>query len=221
MDKPDDIREFRKLQRAALLAQRMAVTTDQRRQWNDAINHQLITGFPFLRQSTIGIYWPYKGEYDPRFVMREFRKAGAVSALPIVVQKAAPLAFRKWWPGAPITKGVFGLPNPDGTAALQPDALFIPPVGFDLEGYRLGYGGGYFDRTLAGLAPQPLKIGVAFELSRMKTIFPQPHDIAMDFIVTEAAVYHVAPGGLSRLQHPRDATVIAEQLIRSRKTGKK
>jgi 5,10-methenyltetrahydrofolate synthetase len=219
MNMPDDINQFRKLQRALLLARRLAVTTNQHRHWNDAIDRLLIEGFPFMRQLTIGIYWPYKGEYDPRFVMREFRKGGAIAALPIVIQKAAPLQFRKWWPGAPVIKGVFGLPNPDGTAVLQPDALLIPPIAFDLEGYRLGYGGGYFDRTLAGLTPQPLKIGVAFELSRMESIFPQPHDIPMDFVVTETAIHHVSPGGLVKLQDPGKATEIAEQLMKARKSN--
>jgi 5,10-methenyltetrahydrofolate synthetase len=217
MNMPDDIKQFRKLQRAELLARRLAVTINQRRQWNDTINRLLIEGFPFLQQWTIGIYWPYKGEFDPRFLMREFRKGGAVAALPIVIQKEGPLQFREWWPGVPVTKGVFNLPKPDGTAILQPNALLIPPIGFDLKGYRLGYGGGYFDRTLASLMPQPLKIGVAFELSRMETIYPQPHDIPMDFVVTETAIHHVSPSGLIKLREPREATKIAEQLIKARK----
>jgi 5,10-methenyltetrahydrofolate synthetase len=87
-----------------------------------------------------------------------------------------------------------------GTQAVTPGALLIPPIGFDAQGYRLGYGGGYFDRTLASLDPQPLKIGVAFELSRIETIRPQPHDIPMDFIVTEAGIHRVGPGGLQRVE---------------------
>ena len=115
-----------------------------------------------------------------------------------------------------MTKGVFNLPNPDGTAVLQPNVLLIPPIGFDQKGYRLGYGGGYFDRTLASLMPQPLKIGVAFELSRMETIYPQPHDIPMDFIVTEAAIYHVGPEGLVSLREPGEALEISGQIIKAR-----
>jgi 5,10-methenyltetrahydrofolate synthetase len=88
---------------------------------------------------------------------------------------------------------------PEGTEVLAPQALLIPPLGFDARGYRLGYGGGYLDRTLAALPEQPLKIGVAFELSRMATIRPQGHDIAMDFIVTELGLYRVTPHGLARV----------------------
>jgi 5,10-methenyltetrahydrofolate synthetase len=216
MNMSDDVKQFRKLQRSELLAQRLAITNDQYRQWNDAINRLLINGFPFLQRMTVGLYWPYKGEFDPRFAIREFRKGGAIAALPIVTRKAEPLQFREWWPGAPVTKGVFNLPNPDGTAVLQPNALLIPPIGFDLKGYRLGYGGGYFDRTLASLMPQPLKIGVAFELSRMETIYPQPHDIPMDFIVTEVAIYYVSPEGLVPLREPGEALKISGQIIKAR-----
>ena len=92
--------------------------------------------------------------------------------------------------------GVLNLPVPQGTEILVPDALLIPPVGFDEGGYRLGYGGGYFDRTLAAMHPQPKKIAVAFEMSRISTIRPQPHDIGMDFVVTELGVYQAMPHGL-------------------------
>ncbi len=216
MNMPDDIKQFRKLRRAELLAQRLAIADDQYRQWNASITRLLIEGFPFLQGMTIGLYWPYKGEFDPRFAIREFRKGGAIAALPIVIQKAKPLQFREWWPGVPVTKSVFDLPIPEGTAVLQPNALLIPPIGFDLKGYRLGYGGGYFDRTLANISPQPLKIGVAFELSRIETIYPQSHDIPMDFVVTETAIHYVSPGGLISLREPKEATQIAEQIIRER-----
>ena len=213
MNMLEDVKQFRKLRRSELLAQRMAITIEQHRQWNSSITRLLIAGFPFLRRMTIGLYWPYKGEFDPRFAIREFRKGGAIAALPIVIQKAKPLQFREWWPGVTVTKGVFNLPIPEGTAILQPNALLIPPLGFDLKGYRLGYGGGYFDRTLADMTPQPLKIGVAFELSRITTIHPQPHDIPMDFIVTETAIYYVSPDGLISLREPKEATQIAEQIV--------
>ena len=104
---------------------------------------------------------------------------------------ARPLQFREWWPGVPTAPGVFGLPVPQGTELLIPDLLLMPPVGFDAQCFRLGYGGGYYDRTLAELGGRQVqRIGVAFELNRMDTIFPQPHDIAMDVVVTEAGIHH-------------------------------
>jgi len=152
-----------------------------------------------LQGMVVGGYWPFRGEFDPRFLMRKLRDGGSRLALPVVVRKNTPLQFREWWPGAPTVKAALGLPVPDGTEVLVPQVLLIPPVGFDEYGYRLGYGGGYYDRTLAEMRPQPLKIGVGFEISRLPTIHPQAHDVAMDFIVTEAGVYSVDEAGLTLL----------------------
>ena len=88
-----------------------------------------------------------------------------------------------------MTTGVYDIPIPLDTEPLQPDILLIPLTGFDDAGYRLGYGGGYFDRTVVALTPRPLTLGVGFELSRVSSIQPQPHDQPMDLIVSEAGVY--------------------------------
>jgi len=129
-----------------------------------------------------------------------FRQHGATLALPEVVNEAqgnnVPLHFRKWWPQAPMKTGAYAIPVPDNTELVTPDALIMPMLGFDQQGYRLGYGGGYFDRTLAALKPRPLAIGVAFEILRLDSVHPQPHDIAMDFVVTEAGVYQATASGL-------------------------
>lgn len=194
-----DLQHWRDAQRHALLAARSAVPTPLRRQWNAVITQRLQQQFAALQGGVVGGYWPFRGEFDPRFVLRQLRHGGARTALPVVVRKNTPLQFREWWPGAPMVKAALGLPMPDGTELLLPQALLIPPVGFDEHGYRLGYGGGYFDRTLAAMPRPPLKIGVAFELSRMATIRPQPHDIPMDFIVTEAGLYRVVDTGLVRV----------------------
>lgn len=191
MQAPADITAWRKARRAELLERRQAVAPAQHHAWNESVTRHLIENFPQLAQWRIGIYWPFKGEFDPRFALRAFCDRGASAALPVVVARGQPLEFRAWWPGVATTPGVFGLPVPV-SETVRPDALLIPPVGFDAQGYRLGYGGGYFDRTLAALSPQPLKIAVAFEISRMDTIHPQPHDIPMDFIVTENGVRRIA-----------------------------
>lgn len=216
MDGSDDIRQWRKARRAALLERRAAVPHEQHREWNGAITGALLAGFPLLRGMSVGFYWPMQGEFDPRFAIHEWRKGGAVAALPVVVEKKAPLQFREWWPGVATTKGVFDLPVPEGTRMVLPQALLMPPVGFDEYGYRLGYGGGYFDRTLAVMSPQPLKIGVAFELSRLATIHPQPYDIPLDFIVTEAGVYQVAPAGLERIAALDQVAALALDLLQRR-----
>lgn len=219
MDMTDDIRQWRKARRGELLARRVAVPSTQHRQWNEAMTQRLLEGFPLLKGMTIGFYWPINGEFDPRFAIRVLRESGATAALPVVVQKAAPLQFRAWWPGAPVTRGVYDLPVPDGTPVVVPDALLIPPVGFDAQGYRLGYGGGYFDRTLAAMTPQPLKIAVAFELSRMPTIRPQPYDVPMDFIVTEAGIQQVTGTGLEPVDDPSQVAQRAEAIVRNRRAA--
>ena len=188
---PDDVKLWRKAERARLLQLREAVPEDVRRERGEKITATLISEFPQLARMTFGFYWPLRGEYDARIVAMHFRKLGARTALPVVVQKAAPLQFRLWWPGAPTTVGVYDLPVPE-TEVVVPEAVLMPPIGFDARCYRLGYGGGFFDRTLASLSPQPLKIGVAFELSRIGTIRPQPHDIPMDCVVTERGIQRAA-----------------------------
>jgi 5,10-methenyltetrahydrofolate synthetase len=133
---------------------------------------------------------------DVRFAIRALRAAGATAALPVVAGKGQPLAFREWHPGVAMRSGALGIPAPVDTPLVVPDAALVPLVAFDAQGFRLGYGGGFFDRTLAALARRPLAIGVGFEVQRLPTIHPQPHDIPMDFIVTEADVYRVEPDGI-------------------------
>jgi 5-formyltetrahydrofolate cyclo-ligase len=124
--------------------------------------------------------------------MRSLHDLGVRLALPVVVERARPLVFREWWPGIRMVPGIWGIPVPAEGDAVLPDALLAPLVGFDARGHRLGYGGGYYDRTLAALPERPLVIGVGFEPSGMETIHPQPHDIPMDLIVTERRTFRVA-----------------------------
>ena len=194
-----EIREWRKQKRAELIAQRMALEPIRRRHANAAITAHIEAGFALLAGMTIGFCWPFKNEFDARFVIKHFRDLGAAAALPVVIAKATPLQFRAWWPGAPMTSGVYEIPIPDGTALVVPDAAIVPMNGFDAQGYRLGYGGGYFDRTLDAMSPQPLAIGVAFEFAGLPTIRPQPHDVPMDFLVTEAGIYVAKDADLVRI----------------------
>lgn len=191
----DDLAAWRKAQRAELIERRKSLPLDAQRDSDHRIGALLLEGFPLLEGLTLGFYWPFKGEVDPRVALLRLRERGTRAALPVVVAKGAPLEFREWHPGVESDPGVFGLPVPR-TAKVLPDAVLMPPVGFDVQGYRLGYGGGYFDRTLASLSPRPLAIGIARELSRIETIHPQPWDVPMDFVVTEAAIHEVRPEGL-------------------------
>jgi 5-formyltetrahydrofolate cyclo-ligase len=142
--------------------------------------------FPELRHACIGFYWPFKGEIDLRDVVRDFLALGAEAALPVVVEKQQPLEFWAWRPGMKLRRGIWNIPVPTEPNAVRPTALLVPLLGFAGAGYRLGYGGGYYDRTLAAMNPKLLTIGVGYEFGRLKTIYPQPHDIPLDAIVTEA-----------------------------------
>ena len=108
-----------------------------------------------------------------------------VAALPVVVAKNAPIEFWQWQPDTLLQRGFWNIPVPAERRLVHPDALLIPLVGYDAAGFRLGYGGGYYDRTLAVAAPRPFCIGVGYDDAEIATIYPQPHDIPMDFIVTE------------------------------------
>lgn len=134
-------------------------------------------------------YWPIKGEPDLRPALTGLHCAGFIIALPVVAQRAAPLVFRRWAPGTKMLRGDWNIPVPPPDAdPLRPDICLAPCLGWSDEGYRLGWGGGYFDRTLAVLAPRPLTIGIALSAARLPTIYPQPHDIPLDLILTEGGV---------------------------------
>jgi 5-formyltetrahydrofolate cyclo-ligase len=185
---PDEVKPWRRAERVRLLALRAALPAAERRVRGEAIAARLRELLAGRRNLTLGVYWPFKAEFDPRPLVDGLLAEGVTPALPVVVEEKGPLEYRAWRPGEPLVDGVWGIPVPEKRALVVPGAVLAPLVGFDEECYRLGYGGGYFDRTLAALKPQPLAIGVGFELSRIATIHPQPFDVPMDFVVTEAAL---------------------------------
>ena len=199
----DEIKAWRKATRPELIARRAAVPAAERSHWNERITQHLLSAFEVPAAAVVGFCWPYKGEFDARFAVREWRRQGTLAALPEVVDRKGPLQFSLWWPGAAMRPGVYDIPVPDGTEIVTPDIAIVPMNAFDAQGYRLGYGGGYFDRTLAAAERRVLAIGVAYEMLRIETIHPQGYDIPMDFVVTEAGAYARGAGGLERVD---DAT---------------
>lgn len=185
----DNLLEWRKHQRRQLIAARETLSEVTHQQWSQTISDLLKQGFPKLQKMNIGIYWPFRGEYDPRSTALYFMRHGATLALPEIVGKDKPLCFREWRPDTPLKNGAYGIPVPIEARAVRVDAIIIPVVGFDQHGYRLGYGSGYFDRTLATYHPQPLTIGIAFEMQRLENVYAQPHDIALHYIVTETGIF--------------------------------
>jgi len=182
----EETRLWRKVKRAVLIERRLAMPAKERVRRSAAITTSLKAVLPSAAETLIGFYWPFKGEYDPRVLVRSLHAEGVQLALPVVVEKAKPLIFRKWWPGIPMADGVWNIPVPAIGDPVEPDILLVPLVGFDPQKYRLGYGGGYYDRTLAAMSARPRTIGIGLELSQIPTIYPQAHDIAMDLIVTES-----------------------------------
>ncbi len=141
------------------------------------------------RPAVAAFCWPIRHEPDVRAIVTAWAAVGARAALPVVVAEDAPLLFREWTPETPLTADRYGIPTPAAGAWLTPDLILLPLNGFDGAGYRLGYGGGYFDRTLAALVPRPLAVGVGFEINRIASIRPAPHDQRLDWIVTENGAF--------------------------------
>lgn len=210
-----DWKAWRKAARHARIAARRALDEDDRGARNAAIDEWLEAGFGPFAGATVGFCWPIAAEPEPRFAVRRWREAGSRAALPVVVAPRTPLEFREWWPGAPMENGVHDIPYPVGTEVLLPEAALVPVNGYDAAGYRLGYGGAFFDRTLAALPRKPICLGLGFETARLETIYPQPHDIPFDFIVTEAGIQARIDGALTRLG-PADAATRVRELQRER-----
>lgn len=158
----------------------------------------LADGFPPEGFASFAGYWPFRREFDCLPYLRRIVDAGGQVALPVVVQPRSPLEFRPWTPDARMEKGVWGILHPAAGPPQRPQAFLSPLVGFDAEGYRLGYGAGYYDRTLAGREDRPLVIGVGFEFQRLPSIHPQPHDVPMDWILTEAGLWPTPAGAARR-----------------------
>jgi 5,10-methenyltetrahydrofolate synthetase len=214
-----EIAAWRKAERARLVAARQALSSARLQALNECITTALRNGLPVSAGCVVGFCWPFKGEYDARHPVRYWRERGAFAALPEVVASREPLVFRRWWPGAPMKRGVYDIPHPDGTDVVVPDIALVPMNGCDDLGYRLGYGGGYFDRTLAQSRERMIAIGVAFEALRVPTIHPQPHDIPMDFVVTEAGLQRAA-GGRLRVLDAGEASAAVRSLMIARKLPK-
>lgn len=182
---PDAMRA--KLRREKIAA-RLALPAAAHRAANVAIQHHLTEFLLPLQAGTIAFCMPIRAEADCRPLVEHLVVAGWQAAMPTVRTLDAPMEFRAWWPDAPMTTDPFGIPIPATDVSATPDVMLLPLVAFDAAGYRLGYGGGYFDRTLATMKPRPLSIGVGFDLAAVKDIHPERHDIPLDLIVTESGI---------------------------------
>jgi 5-formyltetrahydrofolate cyclo-ligase len=188
----DEVRHWRKLVRVDLIQRRTALPSDIRRRLRESACARLVEAVDLRAFVVLGFCWPIRGEFDVRGIAKEYLASGGQLALPVVVQRSAPVEFWRWHPGMPMQKGVWNIPIPKQRDILTPDVVIVPLVGFDGSGYRLGYGGGYFDRTLASAVPRPYAIGLGYADSALQTIYPQPHDIPMNLIVTDQSICDTA-----------------------------
>jgi 5-formyltetrahydrofolate cyclo-ligase len=182
------LKAWRTQLRAELIARRLAANIEDRTRWNSAIDAYIEALLADVAGKTIAYCWPYQAEYDARSLILRFLERGAEAALPVVVAPRQPMVFRQWTSETKMLAGVYDIPFPIDSPEVVPDIALIALAGFDDAGYRLGYGAGFFDRTLAAIEPRPMTIGVGFELARVPTIHPQWHDIPLDYVVTELGI---------------------------------
>jgi 5-formyltetrahydrofolate cyclo-ligase len=172
--------------RAALLAARRALDPALKARWDAQIGAHVLAWWRARRCAAVGVYWPLRGEPDLSPAYAQLVQAGARLALPVVVARDAPLAFADWVPGEAMARDQLGAAVPASLRLVAPPpALLIPCLGFNAERYRLGYGGGFYDRTLAA-TPRPHTVGIAYACLAAE-FASAPHDVALDLIVTEAA----------------------------------
>jgi 5-formyltetrahydrofolate cyclo-ligase len=146
--------------------------------------------------TVIGAYWPIKGEFDPLPALHRWKEDGELLdepqlrriGLPVVDKLHGTLKFHAWFPGCPMEEDAYGIPKPKDTETITPTLLFVPCVGYGLGGYRLGYGGGFYDKTLSQLQPKPYTVGLGYSNAFLLDLKPEPHDVALDALLNEQGV---------------------------------
>lgn len=174
--------------RRECIAAREAMPAVQRAAHEARIRTLLWEWFSPQPAGSVGFCWPIRAEVDCRPLILRLLAAGWQAVMPVVVDRAAPMRFRAWAPEVPMTRDPHGIPVPHSAEVPAPSVLLLPLVAYDETGYRLGYGGGYFDRTLAHCRIRPVTIGVGYTLGHIDSIHPCAHDIPLDMVVTEAGL---------------------------------
>jgi len=202
--------------RKALIEQRLNLP--DRLQRADLLQRVMRIWLVGREDAVIGAYWPIKGEFDPLPALYRWQEdailsqesegnsgqalAGRAEAatenianrsprkigLPVVNKLHKTLTFHAWYPGCPMEEDAYGIPKPKGTEVIVPTLLFVPCVGYGPGGFRLGYGGGFYDRTLATLQPKPFTVGLGYSHGWLPDLAPEPHDVALDAILNDKGV---------------------------------
>jgi 5-formyltetrahydrofolate cyclo-ligase len=171
--------------RRSLQAERLAMVDRHRR----AMHLQEVLRVWLLgrTETAIGAYWPIKGEFDALPALYRWSESDPKRqvGLPVIDRETRQLRFHLWFPGCPMEDDAFGIPKPKGTDAFEPTLLLVPCVGYGPGGVRLGYGGGFYDRTLAALQPRPVTVGVGYSHGFIPWLQAEPHDVPLDAILNE------------------------------------
>jgi 5-formyltetrahydrofolate cyclo-ligase len=178
-----DVARWRKVERERLIAARCALAEEYRRGQTLAIVQALEGILATIKLPIVGVYWPIQAEPDLREWIGTLAQRGVPVALPVATALGQPLVYREWRPQAKLARGLWKIPYPADGAEVIPSVIIAPLVGYDPDCYRLGYGGGFFDRTLAAMRPKPLSIGVGYPSAALSTVYPQPHDVPMHWVV--------------------------------------
>jgi len=192
MDNSDDRKTLeKKALRKALVGNRLQMPDRRERSalLQDVMRIWLV-GRP---DTVIGAYWPIKGEFDPLPALHRWKEDGELIdqpqlrriGLPVVDKVHKTMVFHAWHPGCRMEEDAYGIPKPKDTEVIVPTLLFISCVGYGPGGYRLGYGGGFYDRTLAILEPRPFTVGLGYTQGYLPDFESQPHDIPLDAILNE------------------------------------
>jgi 5-formyltetrahydrofolate cyclo-ligase len=190
MDRSEEKRALRK----QLIEQRLKMPDRLRR--GDLLQQVMRIWLVGRTDTVIGAYWPIKGEFDPLPALHRWKEDGELLdepqlrriGLPVVDKLHQTLKFHAWFPGCPMEEDAYGIPKPKDTEVVVPTLLFVPCVGYGVGGYRLGYGGGFYDRTLAQLQPKPYTVGLGFAQGFLPNLEPEAHDVPLDAVLNELGV---------------------------------
>jgi 5-formyltetrahydrofolate cyclo-ligase len=150
-----------------------------------------------LGAQVVSAYWPIRDEASPLLLLEALASRGIVTALPVVLWPETPLIFRSWRPGEPMLRGSLGIHEPlDSAAEVRPDLVIVPLAAFDRTGHRIGYGAGYYDRTLAPLRQNGrlYAVGIGYAAQEIAKVPDDPHDQRLDYVVTEREVIDCGAG---------------------------
>lgn len=181
-----DVAQWRRETRRRLLEERLKISSEERIAAGLDIERRLEELLRAGAPQVVAVYIPFKAEMDLRPMVDRLRFDGWTFALPAVIKMRTPLEFREWHAVTRMEPGPYNIPQPHDGAVTHPAIVIAPMVAFDRQNFRLGYGGGFYDMTLGGLQPRPKTIGIALARFELETIFPEPHDIPMDVVITEA-----------------------------------